>query len=424
MRTESFVCLRPAADAAKTFAALPYDVFSTEEAAAFVATHPDSFLAIDRAETAFEPGHYIYGPDVYKKASELLEQRVADGTLIADDEPCYYLYRLNDGVRHETGIVAACSVDDYNSGDIRRHELTRAGKELDRINHITITGCQTGPIFLAYRDDKTVADCIKRGRETTPIYDFWSEDGVHQTVWRISGEAADELKAALDNVPRAYIADGHHRAASAARVCETMRKKDGDCQGSEAYNYLLAVLFPASCLTILPYNRLVLDSNGLTEDELVAALEEAGFTVGERRMTPVVPKSPYTIGMYAFDVWRKLELTNPPETDDPVAKLDVSVLQERVLGPILGIEDPRISERIRFVGGIVEPRELAKMTKGTGVAFQLFPTTMDQLMAVADANLLMPPKSTWFEPKLRSGLFIRRIADPDINVDGTTRARA
>ena len=423
MRTESFACLRPNTESAKTFAALPYDVYTTEEAAAFVATHPDSFLTIDRAETAFEPGHYIYAPEVYRKASELLEARVEDGTLITDDEPCYYLYRLNDGKRHETGIVAACSVDDYISGDIRRHELTRAGKELDRINHITITGCQTGPIFLAYRDDETVAVCIKNARQEAPLYDFWSEEGVHQTVWRISGDAAAELKAALDNVPRAYIADGHHRAASAVRVCETMRKTDKDHQGKEAYNYLLAVMFPASCLTILPYNRLVLDTNGLDEPQFVKALEDAGFAVGERGMTPVVPKSPYTIGMYAFDAWRKIELTEPPITDDPVASLDVSVLQDRVLGPILGIEDPRTSERIRFVGGIVEPKELAKMTKGTGIAFQLYPTTMDQLMAVADADMLMPPKSTWFEPKLRSGLFIRRISDPTLNVDGTTRTQ-
>lgn len=421
MRTESFVCLRPSQERAKTFAALPYDVYTTEEAAAFVATHPDSFLAIDRAETAFEPGHYIYAPDVYKKASQLLEDRVDDGTLIADDEPCYYLYRLNDGQRRETGIVAACSVDDYISGDIRRHELTRAGKELDRINHITITGCQTGPIFLAYRDDEAVATCIQKARQTAPLYDFTSEEGVHQTVWRISGEDAEELKEALGRVPRAYIADGHHRAASAARVCETLRKTDKDHRGNEAYNYLLAVLFPASCLSILPYNRLVSDTNGHTETEFVRALEDAGFAVGERRMTPVVPKSPYTIGMYAFDAWRKLELTDPPITDDPVASLDVSVLQERVLAPILGIEDPRTSDRIRFVGGIVSPKELAKMTKGTGVAFQLYPTTMDQLMAVADANMLMPPKSTWFEPKLRSGLFIRRISNPTLNVDGTTR---
>ena len=422
MRTESFVCLRPNPESAQTFAALPYDVYTTAEAAEFVATHPGSFLAIDRAETAFAPGHDIYADDVYEKASELLEARVEDGTLIADNEPAYYLYHLDDGVRSETGIVAACSIDDYDSGAIRRHELTRAGKEADRIRHITVTGCQTGPIFLAYRDDEAVAACMERTQETAPIYDFTSEEGVHQVVWRLAGDAAAELKAALDRVPRAYIADGHHRAASAARVCATMRSSDADHQGNEAYNYLLAVLFPASCLSILPYNRLVFDTCDYDENGLVWALEEAGISVGPRVSEAIVPTEPTRFGMFAFGAWRELKLKTAPETDDPVASLDVSILQERVLAPILGINDPRTSERIRFVGGIVTPDELAAMAGDTGVAFQLYPTTMDQLMAVADANMLMPPKSTWFEPKLRSGLFIRRIADPTQNVDGTTRA--
>ena len=421
MHTESFVCLRPDPACAQTFAALPYDVYSTEEAARFVATHPLSFLTIDRAETAFEPGHDIYADDVYEKASELIEARVEDGTLIPDTEPCYYLYLLDDGQRSETGIVAACGIDDYDSGTIRRHELTRAGKEADRIRHITVTGCQTGPIFLAYRDDERVAACMDRAKATEPIYDFTSEEGVHQVVWRIAGEAAAELKAALDGVPRAYIADGHHRAASAARVCANMRAADTESRGFEAYNYLLAVLFPASCLSILPYNRLVLDTNGYDENGLVWALEEAGVSVGPRVDEPVVPETPKSFGMFAFGAWRELTVKNPPATDDPVASLDVSYLQEHVLAPILGIDDPRTSERIRFVGGIVSPGELAEMAGTTGVAFWLYPTSMDQLMAVADADLLMPPKSTWFEPKLRSGLFIRRISDPTQNVDGTTR---
>ena len=422
MNTEPFVCLRPTADHAQSFAALPYDVYTTEEAKRFVASHPRSFLAIDRAETSFEAGHDIYAPDVYERASELLEERATDGTLIEDTDPSYYLYQLDDGERRETGIVAACSVDEYDDGTIRRHELTRAGKEQDRINHITVTGCQTGPIFLTYRDDERVADCMKRAMEGDPIYEFTSEEGVYQRVWRIDGDAADALREALKAVPRAYIADGHHRAASAARVCSAMRSRDEKHGGREAYNYLLAVLFPASCLSILPYNRLVFDANGHGEVSLIAALEAAGFSVGEREEGPIVPSEPYSFGMFAFGAWRKLVLREPPVTDDPVATLDVSVLQERVLGPILGIDDPRTSERIRFVGGIVAPEELAGMAGDTGVAFQLHPTTMGQLMAVADANLLMPPKSTWFEPKLRSGLFIRRIGDAKLNVDGSSKA--
>lgn len=421
MNTKPFVCLRPTSEHARSFAALPYDVYTTEEAAAFVAKHPESFLAIDRAETAFEPGHDIYAADVYEKASELLEARVRQGALMEDNEPCYYLYQLDDGLRSETGIVAACSVDEYDDGTIRRHENTRAGKEQDRINHITVTGCQTGPIFLTYRDDERVAACMERGMQTSPVYEFTSEEGVYQRVWRIDGALARELEEALQEVPRAYIADGHHRAASAARVCANMRAQNPAHTGTEAYNYLLAVLFPAGCLSILPYNRLVFDSNGLNEAELIAALESAGFVVGESVGEPQEPAKPYEFGMFAFGSWRKLELRELPSGDDPVALLDVSVLQERVLAPILGIDDPRTSERIRFVGGIVSAEELAREAKDTGVAFVMYPTTMGQLMAVADANMLMPPKSTWFEPKLRSGLFIRRIADPTINVDGTTQ---
>ena len=422
MHTEPFVCLRPNPERAKDFAALPYDVYSTEEAAEFMATHPRSFLGIDRAETAFEPGHDLYAADVYEKASELLKERSQDGTLMKDAEACYYLYQLDDGMRSETGIVAACSVDEYDDGTIRRHELTRADKELDRINHISVTGCQTGPIFLAYRDNADVAACMEKAMEGEPIYDFASEEGVRQRVWRIGGKAAQDLKAALLEVPRAYIADGHHRAASAARVCGTMRAADPDHQGREAYNFLLAVLFPASCLSILPYNRWVFDANGYDEDAFVAALEDAGYSVGERQEAPIEPDRPYMLGMYAFGAWRELRVLNPPADSDPVASLDVSVLQERVLKPILGIEDPRTSERIRFVGGIVTPEELAAKAGDKGVCFELCPTTMDQLMAVADANMLMPPKSTWFEPKLRSGLFIREIGDFARNVDGTQKA--
>ena len=421
MHTENFVCLRPVPERAKSFAALPYDVYTTEEAAAFVATHPTSFLAIDRAETSFEPGHDLYAPDVYERASELIQERAQDGTLMEDTDPSYYLYQLDDGIRCETGIVAACSVDEYDDGTIRRHELTRADKELDRINHISVTGCQTGPIFLTYRDNADVAACMDAAMASEPIYDFTSEEGVHQRVWRVSGDAAERLKAALLEVPRAYIADGHHRAASAARVCGMMREKDPAHTGTEAYNYLLAVLFPASCLSILPYNRLVFDTNGYDEKGLVEALEAAGFEVGPRQAEAIVPEKPYTFGMFAFGAWRELSLEEAPAADDPVSVLDVSVLQNRVLAPILGIEDPRTSERIRFVGGIVSAEELAAKAGMTGVAFELYPTTMDQLMDVADANMLMPPKSTWFEPKLRSGLFIREIGDASKNVDGTSK---
>lgn len=415
MRALPFACLRPVPNRAAAFASLPYDVFDRGEAAAYVAAHPTSFLAIDRPETAFGPDHDMYADDVYAAARRILEERAADGTLMRDPNKCYYLYRLEQGGRSQTGIVAACSLDDYMDGTIRRHELTRRDKEDDRVRHIEATGCQTGPIFLAYRDDPTLAFLVGAAKEAEPLYDFEDAEGVRQTVWRVGRpEAVEAIELMLARMPRAYIADGHHRAASAARVCRELREDAGDAlTGDEPFNYLLCALFPASELTVLPYDRVVSDLNGMTPDELAQAVAAANFEVSEPLGEAVAPAQKGVFGMYCAGSWRRLVWKGDAEADaDPVASLDTSRLQDHVLGPVLGIGDPRLDERISFVGGNAGTKELERRAGADGVAFSLCATSVDDLMSVADAGLLMPPKSTWFEPKLRSGLFIRKISDP------------
>ena len=415
MHAVPFACLRPNTDRAAEFAALPYDVFDRAEAADFVAAHPTSFLAIDRPETAFEPDHDMYADDVYATARRILEERAADGTLMRDPNKCYYLYRLEQDGHAQTGIVAACSLDDYMDGTIKRHEKTRRDKEDDRVRHIEATGCQTGPIFLAYRDEPALAFLVASACAAEPLYDFTDAEGVRQTVWRVGRpEAVEAFELMLERMPCAYIADGHHRAASAARVCRSMREEAGDgLTGDEPFNYLLCVLFPASELTVLPYNRVVADTNGLGEQGLIEAVAAANFEVSEPQDAPVEPAAKGEFGMYAGGKWRRLTWKGDAERDaDPVASLDASRLQDNVLGPVLGIGDPRTDARISFVGGNADASELERRAGADGVAFDLCATSVADLMGVADAGLLMPPKSTWFEPKLRSGLFIRKISEP------------
>lgn len=419
MHAEPITCYRPSPERAREFAALPYDVYDREGAAREVARNPRSFLAIDRPETGFAPEHDMYADDVYEHAHELLAERVADGTLLRDGTPCYYLYRLRQAGHEQTGIVCACSVDDYTNGVVRRHELTRPDKEADRVRHIEATGCQTGPVFLCHRDNSVLEALVEAAKAAEPLYDFYDDQDVRQTVWRVARPAAVEsLRLMLEHVGRAYIADGHHRAASAAKVCQRMRTAEGGhFSGTEAYNYLLCVLFPASQLTVLPYHRVVADTAGLGERELTDAISAAGLKVGPRRREPVMPRARGHFGIYAFGAWRELTLRGDAPAD-PVERLDVSILQDRVLGPVLGIEDPRTDPRIGFVGGSATTEELERRAGEQGAAFTLFPTSVDELMDVADADRLMPPKSTWFEPKLRSGLFIRRIGSRESLIDG------
>ena len=412
MRVSPITCYRPEPKEAATFAALPYDVFNRAEAAAYVAEHPGSFLAIDRPETAFGPEQDMYAPEVYQKAGELIRQKAYDRTLLKDQTPCFYLYRLEQGDRKQIGVVAACSVAEYEEGTIRRHEKTRPEKTADRVKHIRATGAQTGPVFLTYRDNMVLDIIINAACTADPIYDFTDEQGVHQTIWRVARPVAVEsIQAGFDTVPCAYIADGHHRASAAAQVAHDLRAEAGEDAGALPSDEFLAVLFPASQLSVLPYNRVISDTNGLDEDALLKALADAGFSVGAPSAQAVEPTSARHCGLYAFGSWRELcyEGEAPSSEQDPAGALDVSILQERVFSPILGIDDPRTSKRVTFVGGIEGTEGLERRAGSTGIAFSLFPTTVDELMRVSDAHELMPPKSTWFEPKLRSGLFIRRV---------------
>lgn len=456
MRALPFPCIRPVPEHAAEVAALPYDVFDRAEAAAYVSDRPLSFLNIDRPETQFAPEQDMYAPEVYERGAALLRERIEDGTLVEDRNLSYYIYELSWEGHSQTGIVAVCSVDEYEQGVIKRHELTREEKERDRIEHIGALGCQTGPIFLAYRDQPVLDMIVGAAKTSSPLYAFTDEDGVRQTVWEVvRRDAVDALHAMLGQIPCAYIADGHHRAASAVRLAQRMREEAraaGTYTGKEPFNYFLSVLFPASQLTILPYNRVVADRNGLSTYELLEVLHGAGFGIVESPV-PVEPRERGVFGMYTDGTWYELRAEQPdarayaestgggtdgeasevrvadasealvgdaPSSGDsdactcaassPVDDLDVSILQTCILAPIFGIDDPRTDERITFVGGIRGTEELERRAGAEGVAFTLCATGIDQLLAVADAGLIMPPKSTWFEPKLRSGLFIHRIA--------------
>lgn len=415
MRAEPISCYRPTPDRVAAFASLPYDVFDRDQAASYVRAHPGSFLTIDRPETAFPPHHDMYAPEVYAKAAQILRLRVDDGTLVRDTLPCYYLYRLEQDGHTQTGIVCACSIDEYEDGTIRRHESTTAAKEADRIEHIRVTGAQTGPILLAYPDDPTLDRLVRQGSGAAPLYDFTDDGGVRQTVWRIALAATVEaIRQAFSSIEHAYIADGHHRAASAAKLGLMMRaqKRAGYEKGESLSDLFLAVLFPAGQLRLLAYNRVVSDLAGRTPAELLAAIADAGFSVGAPSASATPPRGRRRFCLYLGGSWRDLEFVDVSSLpDDPVSRLDAQILQDRILGPILGIDDPRTSERVRFIGDIEGAGRLEELAGAHGVAFSLFPTSIDELMAVSDTGRLMPPKSTWFEPKLRSGLFIRKIRE-------------
>ena len=415
MNVLPFPCTRPVPEAAAEVAALPYDVFDRAEAAAYVRDRPRSFLNIDRPETQFPPEQDMYAPEVYARAAELLHERIADHTLFADPARSYYLYELV--WQGQTGLVGVCPIDEYENGTIKRHELTRSEKERDRIEHMRALGYQTGPIFLTYRDQPVLDVIIGAAKAATPLYHFTDDEGVTQTVWEIKRpDAVEAIHAMFQQVPCAYIADGHHRAASAVKVGQALReeaKAAGTYTGKEPFNFFLSVLFPASQLTILPYNRVVTDRMGMSADELVERVAAAGFDV-EPAEVAALPAHHGELGLFTDGHWWRLTQSAALAAElaeaDPVASLDTSVLQSRILEPLLGIGDVREDPRIDFVGGIRGTDELEERAGSEGVAFTLHATSIDELLAVADAGLLMPPKSTWFEPKLRSGLFMHRIA--------------
>lgn len=426
MIVKPFAAVRPTASVADQVAALPYDVYDRAEAVAAVDGEPLSFLNIDRPETQFSADVDMYAPEVYAKARELFDARRADGTFVTEPAPCFYLYELTMNGRSQTGVVACCAIDDYLENVIKKHENTLEKKELDRIRHIDALDAQTGPIFLTYRDSDAIDILVAAVKKTAPLYDFAGEDGVTHRVWRMAAASEETacsqayagLVAAFAKVPCAYIADGHHRAASAVKVGLARREANPGYDGTEEFNYFMSVLFPASQLSILAYNRVVRDLNGLTKDEFLNALagENGPFEIIHKQESQLEPIDKGAVGMYLDREWYGLGVKPEFESSDPVEGLDVSVLQEKVLAPILGIGDPRTDERIEFVGGIRGLRELERKVNridargdGPAVAFAMFPTSIDELLDVADAGRLMPPKSTWFEPKLRSGLFAHLI---------------
>lgn len=426
MIVKPFAAVRPTASVADQVAALPYDVYDRVEAVAAVDGEPLSFLNIDRPETQFPADADMYAPEVYAKARELFDARRADGTFVTEPAPCFYLYELTMNGRSQTGVVACCAIDDYLENVIKKHENTLEKKELDRIRHIDALDAQTGPIFLTYRDSDAIDILVAAVKKTAPLYDFAGEDGVTHRVWRMAAASEETacsqayagLVAAFAKVPCAYIADGHHRAASAVKVGLARREANPGYDGTEEFNYFMSVLFPASQLSILAYNRVVRDLNGLTKDEFLNALagENGPFEIIHKQESQLEPIDKGAVGMYLDREWYGLGVKPEFESSDPVEGLDVSILQEKVLAPILGIGDPRTDERIEFVGGIRGLRELERKVNridargdGLAVAFAMFPTSIDELLNVADAGRLMPPKSTWFEPKLRSGLFAHLI---------------
>lgn len=405
-----FKCIRPNVAVARAVAALPYDVYNREEAREAVEGKPLSFLNIDRAETQFDRDIDIYSDEVYDKASELLEREIEDGTFVTDADEAYYIYELTMDGRAQTGIVACASIDDYLNNKIKKHEKTRAEKELDRIRHVDRVGAQTGPIFLAYRSNDVINSVVGRNKENPPLYDFISDDGIKHTVWKIGAlDDVNEIRTAFGAINSIYIADGHHRAASAVKVGQSRRDASPDYDGSEEFNYFLSVLFPDDQLMVMPYNRVVKDLNGLTKEEFLENLTRC-FAVEEAGHKAFYPDRKGVFAMYLEGEWYLLTAKDSIMSDDPVDGLDVAILQDYLLTPILGIGDPRVDKRIDFIGGIRGLEELERRADSDmKVAFAMYPTSIAELFEVADADMLMPPKSTWFEPKLRSGLFIHKI---------------
>lgn len=405
-----FKAIRPTDKYASQIAALPYDVYNREEAVKVVAENPLSFLAIDRAETAFDMNTDIYADCVYDKAKELMESRIAEGYFMQDDSPCFYIYRLTMNGRSQTGLVALASIDDYQNQIIKKHENTRVDKELDRIRHVDTCNAQSGPIFLAYRAKEEIREVINRVMTDAPVYDFISDDGIGHQVWIIDKDTdIAQISVAFSDMKEIYIADGHHRCASAVKVGLKRREANPNYDGTEEFNYFLSVFFPDEELMIMDYNRVVDNLGGLDEDGFLNMLSKIFVVtpIGEKAIKPVFKGQ---ITMYLANNWYLLEIPDHYYTGDPVKDLDVSILQEHVLGPILHISDPKTDKHIDFVGGIRGLKELEKRVQNDmKVAFAMYPTDIHELFAVSDAGLLMPPKSTWFEPKLRSGLFIHSL---------------
>lgn len=405
-----FIGIRPSKEKASRIAALPYDVYNREEARVEVEKEPLSFLRIDRAETQFPKDMDMYDDKVYQKAHDILWEMVENGDFVTEEKECYYIYELTMNGRVQDGLVACASIDDYQNGVIMKHENTREEKEQDRIRHVDTCGAQTGPIFLAYRARTVIRDIIAKKKEEEPLYDFTSEDGIRHRVFCIDAqEQIDMIQSEFTQTEQIYIADGHHRAASAVKVGLKRRAANPGYTGEEEFNYFLSVLFADEQLMIMDYNRVVKDLNGNTKEQFLEKLQNiVDVRKVEREENRPAKKGQFT--MFLDGNWYACQIRREDLSEDPVEGLDVSLLQKLVLTPILGIGDPRLDKRIDFVGGIRGLEELEKrVAEDCKVAFAMYPTSIQELFDVADAGMLMPPKSTWFEPKLRSGLFIHKI---------------
>ena len=405
-----FKAYRPCKGMEERIAALPYDVYNRAEACEVVKKNPESFLAIDRAETQFGEEVDTYADCVYEKADQMLREKILEGKFVQDPTPCFYLYELTMDGHSQTGVVGCASIDDYRNNVIKKHENTRADKEEDRIRHVDTCSMQTGPIFLAYRAKEDLKEKIRELKKQAPVYDFVSEDGIGHRVWVIDNDSdVAMIEEAFGKIPAIYIADGHHRCASAVKVGLKRREQYPDYTGEEEFNYFLSVIFPDEELRILDYNRVVKDLNGMDAATFLTRIEEY-FAVEKKGQSPYRPTEKGTFGMYLENEWYGLSAKEEIKSEDAVEGLDVSLLQNDLLDPILGIMDPKTDKRIDFVGGIRGLGELERRVHtDRKVAFSMYPTSIAELFAVADAGRLMPPKSTWFEPKLRSGLFLHEI---------------
>ena len=406
-----FKAYRPKPELAGQVASVPYDVINTEEARQLAAGNPYSFLHVGRPEIDLPANTDIHADAVYAQGVKNLYRLIKEGTLFQESTPCLYIYQQRMGDHVQAGLVGLCSVKEYEEGAIKRHEYTRKDKEDDRTRHVTEQAANAEPVFLAYRAVPYIDSLVDKIRATPPVYDVVTEDGIGHTVWIISEEThIYTLNHLFDAVPALYIADGHHRTAAAIRYGQARRAATPEPTGDEPFESFMAVVFPHNQLKIMDYNRIVKDLNGLSSEAFLAAVGEK-FTVAPTQQRG--PSAPASFGMYLDGQW--YSLTAKPGSfpaSDPVRSLDVSILQENVLSPILGIQDPRTDTRIDFIGGIRGMDELERRVKGGyKVAFALFPTSLEQLMSVADAGQIMPPKSTWFEPKLRSGLLVRTYQD-------------
>ncbi len=407
-----FKAVRPVPEFAGKVAALPYDVMNSTEAAQMVKGNPYSFLHVDKAEIDLPEGTDLYSEQVYLKASENLKKLSADGICKQDEQPLFYIYRQIMNGRSQTGLVGCVSIDDYVNNVIKKHELTRADKEADRINHVDYCNANTGPIFLTYRPQSEIASIITDWKaNNAPVYDFVTDDGIANTVWVVDcKETIEKIAKIFAGVDYLYIADGHHRAASAVKVGLKRREQNPDYNGNEEFNFFLAVLFDCEELEIMDYNRVIKDLNGNTEEEFIEKVSEK-FTVESVSGGAYKPEKAHTFGMLLGGKWYKLTAKDGTYNEaDPVETLDVSILQKNLISAILGIDDPRTDKRIDFVGGIRGLGELERrVSEDMCLAFSMYPTTLKELMDIADADKIMPPKSTWFEPKLLSGLFIHEL---------------